>query len=84
MYFSAAYLRQSILLSPYETPEMRSLFSRSLKNVAGKLRTERKWRPIAVPEGVEQVCELQCFSVAEIQLVALARNSPSSTVHLQN
>ncbi|KAF8512390.1 digestive organ expansion factor [Gautieria morchelliformis] len=59
----AAYLRQSILLSPYETPEMRSLFSRSLKNVAGKLRTERKWKPVAVPEGVEQtLTKFHCIS----------------------
>ncbi|KAI0786769.1 digestive organ expansion factor [Abortiporus biennis] len=50
----AAYLRQSILISAYETPETRALFNHSLKNVAGKVRTERKWQPISVPEGIDQ------------------------------
>lgn len=53
--FSSAYLRQSILLSPYETPELRSLYNRGLKNVAGKLRTRRRWQPILFPEGITQV-----------------------------
>ncbi|KDQ57420.1 hypothetical protein JAAARDRAFT_177545 [Jaapia argillacea MUCL 33604] len=48
------YLRQSILLSSYETPEIRSLFNTSLKNVAGRLRSERRWLPIVVPEGIHQ------------------------------
>jgi U3 small nucleolar RNA-associated protein 25 len=50
----AAYLRQTILLSPYETPEMRNLYSSSLKNVAGKMRTEKRWAPVGVPDGIEQ------------------------------
>ncbi|KIJ55372.1 hypothetical protein M422DRAFT_57837 [Sphaerobolus stellatus SS14] len=50
----AAYLRQSILLSSYETPEMRTIFNHQLKNVAGKLKTEKRWKPVAVPEGVDQ------------------------------
>ncbi|KAH8107233.1 digestive organ expansion factor [Cristinia sonorae] len=49
----AAYLRQSIFLTAYETPETRSLFN-SLKNVAGKLRTERRWSPVSVPDGIDQ------------------------------
>ena len=53
--FSAAFLRQSILLSAYETPETRALFNHSLQNVAGKVRTERRWQAVAVPEGVDQV-----------------------------
>ena len=52
---SAAYLRQSILLSAYETVETRSLYNSSLKNVAGKIRTERHWQPIVVPDGINQV-----------------------------
>lgn len=52
---SAAYLRQSILLSAYETPETRALYNHSLKNVAGKRKTEKRWMPIEVPEGVDQV-----------------------------
>ncbi|EIN11295.1 DUF1253-domain-containing protein [Punctularia strigosozonata HHB-11173 SS5] len=50
----AAYLRQSILLSPYETPEMRRLYNAELKNVAGKGRTERRWAPVPVPAGLER------------------------------
>ena len=52
---SAIYLRQSILLSAYETAETRSLYNSSLKNVAGKIRTEKHWQPIAVPDGIDQV-----------------------------
>ncbi|KAG5639037.1 hypothetical protein H0H81_007650 [Sphagnurus paluster] len=52
---SAAYLRQSIVLAAYETPEGRSLFNSSLQNVAGKIRTQRFWSPIEVPQGIEQV-----------------------------
>ncbi|KAJ3773022.1 digestive organ expansion factor [Lentinula raphanica] len=48
------YLRQSILLSAYETPETRQLYNARLKNVAGKIRTEKRWSPIEVPEGVDQ------------------------------
>ncbi|KAF9050338.1 digestive organ expansion factor [Panaeolus papilionaceus] len=50
----AAYLRQSILLSGYETPEIRHLYNNDLKNVAGKIRTEKLWQPIAVPAGIKQ------------------------------
>ncbi|KAJ3544901.1 hypothetical protein NM688_g5691 [Phlebia brevispora] len=50
----ASYLRQSIFLSAYETPETRALFNSSLHNVAGKLRTERRWQAVPVPEGVDQ------------------------------
>ncbi|KZT10784.1 digestive organ expansion factor [Laetiporus sulphureus 93-53] len=50
----AAYLRQSILFTAYETPETRALFTGSLKNVAGKVRTERRWPPVEVPEGIDQ------------------------------
>ena len=52
---SAIYLRQSILLSAYETAETRSLYNSSLRNVAGKIRTEKHWQPIAVPDGFDQV-----------------------------
>jgi U3 small nucleolar RNA-associated protein 25 len=51
---SAAYLRQSILLSSYETPETRSLYN-NLKNVAGKIRTTKVYNPIEVPAGIAQV-----------------------------
>jgi U3 small nucleolar RNA-associated protein 25 len=54
--FSASRLRQSILLSSYETPETRSLFNKELKNVAGRIRTEALWSPVEVPEGIQQVC----------------------------
>ncbi|EDR11670.1 uncharacterized protein LACBIDRAFT_246783, partial [Laccaria bicolor S238N-H82] len=52
---NAAYLRQSILLSAFETPETRSLYNANLKNVAGKIRTEKRWSPIEVPDGIDQV-----------------------------
>ncbi|KAM6493189.1 digestive organ expansion factor [Amanita muscaria] len=48
------YLRQSILISAYETPETRSFYNSALKNVAGRIRTERRWPPVEVPEGIEQ------------------------------
>ncbi|KAE9403904.1 digestive organ expansion factor, partial [Gymnopus androsaceus JB14] len=48
------YLRQSILLSAYETPETRQLYNAKLKNVAGKIRTDKRWPPIEVPEGIDQ------------------------------
>ncbi|KIJ18605.1 hypothetical protein PAXINDRAFT_110079 [Paxillus involutus ATCC 200175] len=50
----SAYLRQSILMSPFEIPESRSLFNASLKNVAGKVRVEKTWPALQVPEGVDQ------------------------------
>ncbi|KAJ7187894.1 digestive organ expansion factor [Mycena filopes] len=50
----AEYLRQSILMSALETPETRSLFNSTLKNVAGKMRVEKRWTPVQVPEGIDQ------------------------------
>ncbi|KAI0675384.1 digestive organ expansion factor [Trametes maxima] len=50
----SSYLRQTILLSAYETPETRALYNHSLKNVAGRVRTERRWSPVDVPEGIDQ------------------------------
>ncbi|KZT22580.1 digestive organ expansion factor [Neolentinus lepideus HHB14362 ss-1] len=49
----ASYLRQTILFTPYETPETRSLYNGQLKNVSGRIRTERRWPPISVPEGID-------------------------------
>lgn len=39
---------------------MRALYNNLLKNVAGKVRTERRWGPVDVPEGIDQVCD-SCF-----------------------
>ncbi|KAI0049972.1 DUF1253-domain-containing protein [Auriscalpium vulgare] len=62
----AAYLRQSILLTAYETPETRSLFNTSLKNVAGKLSTKRQWPPVQVPDELEQnFIQLDCTSLKD-------------------
>ncbi|KAF8510559.1 digestive organ expansion factor [Hysterangium stoloniferum] len=59
----SGYLRQSILFSPYETPEIRAVFNRNLKNVAGKVKTERRWKAVDVPEGVEQkFIKFDCLS----------------------
>ncbi len=54
-YHSASYLRQSILLSPFETPEFWHLFNGYLKNVAGKKRIESSFSAVQVPEGISQV-----------------------------
>ena len=43
------------MLSPYETPEFRSLFNSQLKNVSGKKRIESIYKPVQVPEGIVQV-----------------------------
>lgn len=56
MTLSSAYLRQSILLSPLETPETRSLYNTLLKNVEGKVRVEEPWSALRVPEGINHVC----------------------------
>ena len=52
------YLRQSILLSPFEMPEARALFNNTLKNTAGKVRVEKVWPAIQVPESIDQVSAL--------------------------
>lgn len=52
--FSAAYLRQTVLLSAYETPEMRALYHGSLVNVAGKIRTDKRWSAVNVPDVINQ------------------------------
>lgn len=52
---SAAYLRQSIFLTAFETPETRSLYNSYLTNISGKVRTDLRRSPIAVPEGINQV-----------------------------
>ncbi|KAH7888881.1 DUF1253-domain-containing protein [Phlebopus sp. FC_14] len=51
----SAYLRQSILLSPFETPEMRSLYNTSIKNVAGRVRVEKVWPALQVPASIDQL-----------------------------
>jgi U3 small nucleolar RNA-associated protein 25 len=55
MLCSAAYLRQTVLLSAYETPEIRSTYNQSLKNLEGRVRTFRRWSPMQVPERLDQV-----------------------------
>ncbi|KZP19811.1 digestive organ expansion factor [Athelia psychrophila] len=59
----SAYLRQSILLSAFETPDTRALFNGSLTNVAGKLRIEKRWNAVPVPEGIDQnFVRVECSS----------------------
>ncbi|KAH9046041.1 digestive organ expansion factor [Lactarius hengduanensis] len=50
----AVYIRQTVMLSAYETPEIRSLYTQSLKNLAGKVRAFRRWAPVQVPDGLDQ------------------------------
>lgn len=55
--YRAKYLRQSIVLSSYDTPEIRSLFTKNMMNVAGKSRTETSQAGVLqhIPRGVRQV-----------------------------
>lgn len=62
--FSASYLRQSVLMSSFEAPEMRALYNNSLKNVAGKVKIDKRWSPIEIPDGVKPVRRNSCFSAA--------------------
>ncbi|CAE6438756.1 unnamed protein product [Rhizoctonia solani] len=50
----SGYLRQTILLSAYETPQTRALFNNTelLKNVAGRVRQTRPYGPTPIPEGM--------------------------------
>ncbi|TRM60425.1 digestive organ expansion factor [Schizophyllum amplum] len=50
----AGFLRQSLLFTAYETPELRSLYNSQLKNVEGKCRLAIGPREsgVSVPEGV--------------------------------
>ncbi|KZT61808.1 DUF1253-domain-containing protein [Calocera cornea HHB12733] len=52
----AAKLRQTLMFSPYETPEIRALYNKSLTNVAGKLKTEQRFAGILshIPKGIQQ------------------------------
>lgn len=52
----AAFLRQTILLSRYEFPELRHLFNKQLTNVAGKVRTEQTYEGVLdrILPGVKQ------------------------------
>lgn len=76
---SAAYLRQTVLLSSYETPEIRSLFNQSLKNLEGRVHTIRRWAPVQVPEGLDQVCRSPPVWAIN-NLMSMYRTSLSSTV----
>lgn len=66
---SAMYLRQSILLSAYETPDTRSLYCQ-LKNVAGKIRTTKIFMAVEVPAGLSQVNgpSISCSAVPQFYL----------------
>ncbi|KAI9442587.1 digestive organ expansion factor [Lactarius indigo] len=55
----AIYIRQTIMLSAYETPEIRSLYNQSLKNLAGKVRTFRRWAP------VQNFIQFDCLSTKD-------------------
>ncbi|KAF5346683.1 hypothetical protein D9756_010395 [Leucocoprinus leucothites] len=61
----AAYLRQTIALTAFETPETRALYN-SFINVSGKIRTDKIYQPIPVPEGIEQsLVHFDCTSPQE-------------------
>ncbi|KAH7335830.1 digestive organ expansion factor [Rhizoctonia solani] len=50
----SGYLRQTILLSSYETPQTRALFNNTqlLKNIAGRVRQTRPYGATPIPEGM--------------------------------
>ncbi|KAG9033455.1 rRNA-binding ribosome biosynthesis protein utp25 [Tulasnella sp. UAMH 9824] len=50
----APHLRQNILISSYETPQIRALFNDTFRNIAGKVRFERRWPGVEIPEGIKQ------------------------------
>lgn len=52
----AAHLRQTILLSAYETPEIRHLFNKQLSNVAGKVESVQSYEGVLhrIKPGVKQ------------------------------
>jgi len=77
---SAAFLRQTVLFAAYETPETRTLFNKSLKNVAGKIRSENSWPPLQVPEGVEPVSVIAGSHM--MLLTTVARALFASTVQI--
>ncbi|KAH9160423.1 hypothetical protein EDB89DRAFT_2166712 [Lactarius sanguifluus] len=49
----AVYIRQTVMLSAYETPEIRSLFNQSLKNLAGKSAVQSANTVIFVPSSLD-------------------------------
>lgn len=53
----AAHLRQSLLFSAVDAPEIRALFNRSCSNRAGKLRAVRHQEGVLdrVPRGLKQI-----------------------------
>lgn len=59
---NARYLRQNILISAYETPQMRSFFVNGVRNVAGKVRFERRGSGVQVPQDVKQVSFESCLT----------------------
>jgi hypothetical protein len=46
---------------------MRNVFNQSLKNLAGRIRTTRRWVPVEVPDGLDQV---GYFSLSRLRLTA--------------
>lgn len=76
---SSIYLRQSIFLSPFDTPDIRSLYNSTLKNVAGKVRVEKSWPALQVPASIDQVRRLLGL---EIILCTSNRFSGSFLFHL--
>ncbi|KAF8600160.1 DUF1253-domain-containing protein [Ceratobasidium sp. AG-I] len=50
----SGYLRQTVMLSAYETPQIRALFNNTklLKNVSGRVRQARRYGAALIPEGI--------------------------------
>jgi U3 small nucleolar RNA-associated protein 25 len=50
------------MLSAYDTPQIRAFFSHELRNAAGKVRFDKIWEGVQVPEGIKQVSVLTSVS----------------------
>lgn len=50
---NAAYLRQTIILSAYLTPELNNLFSKNMRNVAGKIKLQHEYEGAIMEIGLQ-------------------------------
>lgn len=50
---NAAYLRQTIVISPFNTPDLNSIFLKHMKNVAGKVKFTREYDASIIGLGIQ-------------------------------
>ncbi|KAG9035911.1 rRNA-binding ribosome biosynthesis protein utp25 [Tulasnella sp. JGI-2019a] len=62
----AKHLRQTILFSSYETPQMRAFFTNEVRNLSGKIRFENRHEGVRIPEGIKQdFIKFECNNARE-------------------